>query len=163
MGEQQAIPTQVVWRWNRCHASFSHAGAESQDIAAAQAAAKLLHTRRKKSKRSRVGCRSVFSSPGPRVCRASLEESQGRKSQAAKLWSRLSSRRGVLGLFQSQNSSPNSILPPHKLESRNTNKAFSWEQTKKPGCTASLLRYFRSACMGLSQKFTSLNSYFINF
>ena len=64
MGGQQAVPTQVAWRWSRCHASFSHAGAESGDIAAAQAAAKLHHTRRKKSKRSRVGCRSVFSSPG---------------------------------------------------------------------------------------------------
>lgn len=49
-GAMQAFPTQEQ---------------KARTVAAAQAAAKLLHTRRKKSKRSRVGCRSVFSSPGP--------------------------------------------------------------------------------------------------
>lgn len=51
--------------------------------------------------------------------------SPGAERRAAELWSRLPARGGVLGLFQSQNSSRNSILPPQKLESRNTYRPFA--------------------------------------
>lgn len=76
-----------------------------------------------------MGCRSAFSSPAPGVA-GQPGGVPVQKGRAAGLWSRLSSG-VVLGLFQGQNSSCSSILPPQKLETRNTYKAFCCERKKR--------------------------------
>lgn len=124
-GRAASRPARGAWTWSRGHASFSHTGAESQD-----AAATLLHTRREKSKRSRAGCRSAFSSPAPGVC-GPVWRSPVQRGRAAGLGSTSSSRGGVLGLFQGRNSSCSSKLPPQKLETRNSYKGFCCEQKKR--------------------------------
>lgn len=64
-------------------------------------------------------------------CAGPVWRSPVQRGAAAGLCSTSSSRGGVLGLFQGRNSSCSSKLPPQKLETRNSYKAFCCEQKER--------------------------------